>query len=851
MSRPATWKTSLDSLLQGAMEAVVLAMVALSPWAFASVAPQWESLLFQGVAVLLGLWGCRLLLHLEFPWCDCPVAMCLGGLLLLALVQMIPLDRGVLRAIAPSTADLYDGLLPGEGETLPGDVRADVPVRLTLSVFTYGTRRDFTRLLAVFLVYLAVRKNLASPAHFTRLAIVAVVVGAALSLLGIAQFFTSPPHTIYWTTPTEGMVFGPFICRNHFPFYANLCLGLGLGLLVGRLRHRPDASGFAELLREPRLLWLLAGMILILVGIVFSASRGGLLALVTAAAVFFAVRSRRSPSVLAPVLILVGVSVGLLSWFGTDRFTMRYTSLVDGGALGDERVSLFVRLLPTCARFPIWGTGSGSFDYIEPMSRSDGRDVGYHFQHAHNEYLEALIEGGVIRLALSLAAIVLVYRAARCALRGPIDLPTHGLVLGGVFAFTSFVVQSVVDFGAHVPAIALLATVLVAMLVAQGDGPRPEVTRLPALIALPLSLVGVLALAGCGVYLVTEGRREADVGVEFAAVRALRDSTKTADQARQLAHFETALKRSPHNPEAIFQLGQLRIRLYLGYRDLLRRADEPVLAAQAVALSSTPGLPGAASLVGAADVRERRIAAKLGPLDEILLRPGLVLLTRSRQMNPTRARTHLALAACRDRFQSPDAADVYLERAVRLDPADPEIAYEAGLLRLRAGKIDQACADWKRSLQISESHFDRMLEAGGILFDQRSEDLLAGQPQLRLRAATKLYPDPDSPRRRALLERALEEADADTGPLKARLLARLGRLPEATTAYTAALAKHPQQFEWRLELAEVLVHERRWRDARQELRAVLAVSPGNARATTLLREVEHQLAAGATEPGPR
>src|SRR5262249_34846464 len=129
------------------------------------------------------------------------------------------------------------------------------------------------------------------------------------------------------------------------------------------------------------------------------------------------------------------------------------------------------------------------------------------------------------------------------------------------------------------------------------------------------------------------------------------------------------------------------------------------------------------------------------------------------------------------------------------------------------------------------------------LFEQHPEELLAGQPELRLRTALTL--DPDSPRRRALLERALEEADAGNEPIKARLLVRLGRLPESITAYNGALSKQPHQFDWRLELAEVLVQERRWRDARQELRAVLAVSPEHGPATKLLRDVEHQLAAGS------
>src|SRR5205807_1640828 len=108
----------------------------------------------------------------------------------------------------------------------------------TLSLYPGVTRLELVRLLAVFLLFAVVRNNVASVASLRRLSVAALVNGALLTLFGIAQFFTSHPHTLYWSYPVPHAVFGPFICRNHFAFYTNLCFGLGIGLLLALLPSR-------------------------------------------------------------------------------------------------------------------------------------------------------------------------------------------------------------------------------------------------------------------------------------------------------------------------------------------------------------------------------------------------------------------------------------------------------------------------------------------------------------------------------------------------------------------------------------------------------------------------------------
>ena len=83
------------------------------------------------------------------------------------------------------------------------------------------------------------RNNAASPESLRRLFVVLVVNGCALALFALYQFFTLPRDTVYWTYQTKGAVFGPFISRTHYPFYLNICIGAGIGLLFGLGLARP------------------------------------------------------------------------------------------------------------------------------------------------------------------------------------------------------------------------------------------------------------------------------------------------------------------------------------------------------------------------------------------------------------------------------------------------------------------------------------------------------------------------------------------------------------------------------------------------------------------------------------
>src|SRR5262249_43612493 len=135
-----------------------------------------------------------------------------------------------------------------------------------------------------------------SPAALGRLAVVAFGNGVLLALVALAQFFSSPRDTVYWAFPSQGQVFGPFICRNHFATYANLCLGLGLGLLLSQAyRSAGRRPSQRRLLQNPATVWIGGGLVLLLGAVALSLSRGGALALLGALVVCLVLSLSRGP----------------------------------------------------------------------------------------------------------------------------------------------------------------------------------------------------------------------------------------------------------------------------------------------------------------------------------------------------------------------------------------------------------------------------------------------------------------------------------------------------------------------------------------------------------------------------
>ena len=224
---------------------------------------------------------------------------------------------------------------------------------------------------------------------------------------------------------------------------------------------------------------MIFALALMISSMVYSLSRGGFLALLGGSILGLVIRLPRSRwSTQGRIVLLTLVTaVGLVSWFGYDRVVTRLGTFQEGLMSRGGRLAIWSRALPLVRDFPLWGSGYGTYQFVDVLHRSDAFDAGMIVDHAHNDYLEALVEGGLALFLPVVVAVVLVFRLGLGAVRRHEDRPIGGLVLGALVAFTTVAIHSFSDFGMHIPANAAIVTVLCAQLCAVGrqrGGAGPE-----------------------------------------------------------------------------------------------------------------------------------------------------------------------------------------------------------------------------------------------------------------------------------------------------------------------------------------------------------------------------------------
>jgi O-antigen ligase len=848
------------------MEAIVLAVVCVAPWFFGSVETQHEFALYGVLALLLALWGLRAVVEGVFTWKKCPVALCLAGLFLLGIGQTIPLPRGLLATLSPSTARLYERLLPVEPEVLIDEEQGQstsLPAGTTLSLYPGVTRIELGRLLAVFLLFAIVRNNMASVGSLRRLSLAALTNGALLTMFGIAQFFTSPPQTLYWTYKVPNAVFGPFVCRNHFAFYTNLSFGLGIGLLLSLLPVGPGqrvSRSLTQLLGNTPALWVASALGLVFCGTLLSLSRGGLLASGGAAVLCLglwlarpahpgAFAGRLAAASVIPLLALALVTaLGL----GLDPMVSRLTVLKGDKEFQESRGNLWSRVLPLAMDFPLWGTGYGTFQYVEPMQRTRGDYAMFVYENAHNDYLEALIEGGLSRLLLSLLAIALVCRAAFRALRHYSGTSAEGLVWGALFAFLTVLIHSGGDFGLHIPAIAVIVTVLCAHLCALGDDTQntADSVRLPGIASCAAALTALaLGLALCG------SGWTAHVGESLRLAAAeLKGEEDPAQRQARLTYLRAAARRQPGLAAVHLELAQACAEFFDDENKRHKTAEQGRATAQLVAdCAALPGLPAALSWSAVAILRGSEGIEVEAEQARTHLIPALHAFLQARAACPLRTEPHLALATHVRLLRKAPPREAYLDRVKYLAPADPQVWYLCGVQEV-LDDPSRAFASWRHCLELSDRYLPDILARAGVRDPEEALNLLLpDKASVLLAAAWHLYPEEGSiAERRPLLSRGLHLLETRAEPLaaeeyriKASLCVALARKNDAVVAYRQALSLQPYQHSWRYDLVRLLLDCGLAREARREVQVILTQRPGDATAGELLQEVIRFISKGS------
>ncbi len=334
----------------------------------------------------------------------------------------------------------------------------------------HATSESAIKLLALLLYFLAALRLLRERARRQQLMFVLSALGFALALFAIAQKLTYNGK-LYWVRPVSPYIapFGPYANYNHFAGAMELLLPVPL---VWWLLAR------AEIGKRMVAFWAAVTMI---VALVYSLSRGGLLALGVqlAALLIFLWRERantppRMKSTQTPLLIGVALTVSLLLATGLayDQLAARFQALRQGG----QEYSLVTRRAYWADSWrmfrahPLTGVGLGAFPTAYPqVGRSSAQNE--RLETVHNDYLQLLTDAGLVGALLLLWFCFEAARQLRQTRRHWVSLRSNdrAACLGGWLAVLGIAVHSLLDFNLQITANAWLCLCLLALAVASAS----------------------------------------------------------------------------------------------------------------------------------------------------------------------------------------------------------------------------------------------------------------------------------------------------------------------------------------------------------------------------------------------
>ncbi len=248
--------------------------------------------------------------------------------------------------------------------------------------------------------------------------------------------------------------------------------------------------------------------------------------------------------------VLVGLAVVALAVVPREgRQRIETLSGITADSSGSFRTVLWRDTVRLAAASPFLGHGLGAFaDALPRFKRAAGE---LRIEHAENDYLEMLAEGGLLGLGLALGLVALLTRHVVRGLPEQEDRLLRGLGLGAAAGFWALLVHSAFDFNLHMPSNATLFAFLAALSVGASAHTRRSHPRRWPLVAASALVFGVLLAT-----LTTPHTRfsGSDAMHRLSAAGAITPLRGAQAEASLVAN----LRRHPADAEAWVVLGWLR-----------------------------------------------------------------------------------------------------------------------------------------------------------------------------------------------------------------------------------------------------------------------------------------------------
>jgi O-antigen ligase len=354
------------------------------------------------------------------------------------------------------------------------------PEAVFLSLDKYATKVQILLTVSYILIFLSTILSCSSTGRVKRLCWIIVLSGALQSLIAIILFSSQAKYQIFFLELDHSTrAKGTFSYHNSFAGYMEMCIAVGLGMLIGSYKTQSKVAKVGNniysildfILSSKIILRLL--VILMVIGLVLTRSRMGNAGLMIALLIsllvglYYLKEERKYLSILLlSVFIIDSVVIG--QWVGIDKVIARLEStdvtkqeLVKNDVKQpnnklkkreesvEQRSEPAYNTIEMIKERPWFGFGAGTFYTAYPPYKNPS--VKGYYEHAHNDYLEIASDSGLV------GAFLLFGFGFLCLVRSvkllSSDLTEYkGVGFSAVISLFAIAIHSLVDFNLHIPA---------------------------------------------------------------------------------------------------------------------------------------------------------------------------------------------------------------------------------------------------------------------------------------------------------------------------------------------------------------------------------------------------------------
>jgi O-antigen ligase len=490
-------------------------------------------------------------------------------LLAYAILQIIPLPALWVKHLSPEAWIVAEkSFYPVSADDFAGGISG----WLTLATYAYPVRSAILRLSAYALFFFSLVQVLNSRKRIEITVLILLVIGCFESLYGLIQAFSGSGRIWWFNKSTFNSIrdiTGTYINRNHLAGLLEMLVLLAAGYVLALSGRIKTASG-SETIKTPafrkisrwlsgqerlnkRLLLLFFG-VLMGIGLIFSASRGGMIAAaggMLCMGLFLMQKKvhRRQGGVL---ILLFAITAAYALHIGVEYPLGRFEQF---DSAFDARTRYAQKTLDLFEDYKIFGSGIGNFQYAYPKYQSR-EDSGLFFRYAHNDWAQFLAEAGTAGIFLLLAGgCFWGYQSIKSWHRRS-DPFAVGLGLVPLAAAAAMGVHAYSDFNLHIPANFLTMTAIMAIghNAVQLERHRDRDRLALRSYTIPMKPRGALTIAVVFGLILWNGFWTIRHFVAECHCNTVRNSTFNRDQTPPLEEIASAIAWDPGNGEYWYKM---------------------------------------------------------------------------------------------------------------------------------------------------------------------------------------------------------------------------------------------------------------------------------------------------------